>query len=232
MTTKIGRTAAIILAGGSGQRFGSDKLMEPIAGVNVLVRSLRAFESCGAVDDIIVVGREDILSLIADLCREEHIEKLCCVVPGGTTRALSCMAGLNALADEITLVAVHDAARPMVTDDIITQALETAARFGAAVPAVSVKDTIKQAEDGVVLSTPDRSSLHAVQTPQCFQRDIICAAMRAAVENNLPVTDDCSAVEAAGGTVYLTPGSEQNIKITARFDIRIAECILKEREDT
>ena len=224
------KTAVIILAGGSGRRFGSDKLMEKIGGVTVIERSLFAFQYCDAVSDIVLVARPDSIDILREICKTDKINKLAAVVPGGDTRALSCMAGLEALPDGVSLVAVHDGARPLVTDEVINNALEMAWEYGAAVPAVTVKDTIKICAADIVKSTPDRTTLAAVQTPQCFRRDIICGAMQKVIADNAAITDDASAVEYAGGTVRLSAGSEENIKITMRSDIALAEMILKGRK--
>ena len=129
------------------------------------------------------------------------------------------------------LLAVQDGARPLVTPALIDRTVEAAAKCGAAAPAVPVKDTIKTvAEDGAVTGTPDRSTLRAVQTPQVFEADLLKAALQSALENEVPVTDDCSAVERLGKVVYLIDGNEENLKITTPVDLVIAEAILAERE--
>ena len=113
---------------------------------------------------------------------------------------------------------------------VIRQAVETALRTGAAAPAIPVKDTIKVAEREVVLATPNRSSLYAVQTPQVFDFDLLRGALQKALDTGAAMTDDCSAVEALGMKVHLTPGDEENIKVTTPFDLTVAEAILNRRQ--
>ena len=151
------------------------------------------------------------------------------VVAGGETRTDSVMAGLAAVSDCTQLVAVHDGARPLVTDAVICRAVSKAKKFGAAAPAVRVKDTIKVSTDGAVEETPDRSKLYAVQTPQVFDRDLLAAALQNAKEQEIAITDDCSAVEALGMPVQLTDGDEENLKITTPFDLELAALILRRR---
>ncbi len=224
--------AAVIVAGGSARRFGSDKLMEDLAGLPVLVRSLLAFERCEPIDAIVVAARADRVDEVRALCGRYGVSKLSAVVPGGDTRAKSCLAGVMAVPPEAELIAIHDGARPLVTGDVILDALWTAYRHTAALPAVPVRDTIKEAEDGVVTATPNRSRLWAAQTPQCFQADLIRAALQDAAANAPEVTDDCLAVERIGGRIYLSKGSEENIKITTPLDLKLARALLAERRST
>ena len=153
------------------------------------------------------------------------------VVPGGETRLGSVLAGLRAVSEQTQLVAVQDGARPLVSEKVISAAVVQAGRCGAAAPAVPVKDTIKVASGGTVVETPDRSRLFAVQTPQVFDVDLLRGALQNAQEKQLPVTDDCSAVEAIGKKVFLTEGSEENIKITTPLDLELAEAILRRRRE-
>ena len=134
--------------------------------------------------------------------------------------------------EDMELLAVQDGARPLVTPERIDAVAEAAARTGAAAPAVAVKDTIKSVrEDGTVAETLDRSVLRAVQTPQIFEGSLLKAALQAAVEGDIPVTDDCSAVERLGKRVYLVDGDEENLKITTPVDLILAEAILRDREE-
>ena len=224
--------AAVIVAGGSARRFGSDKLMEDLGGMPVLIRSALAFERCEAIKSIVVAARADRVDEVRALCARCGVTKLTAVVPGGDTRAKSCLAGVMAAPPEAELIAIHDGARPLVTEDVILDALWTAYRHTAALPAVPVRDTIKEAEDGVVTATPDRSRLWAAQTPQCFQADLIRAALQDAAANAPEVTDDCLAVERIGGRIYLSKGSEENIKITTPLDLKLARALLAERSGT
>lgn len=209
---------AILVAAGSSRRMGFDKLSHRLPnGLTVLQTSLRAFELHPRVQDIVLVAGANM-----ETCRElaAACAKPCRAVPGGATRAESVRAGLAAASGEI--VAIHDAARPFVSPDVITAAIEAAEKSGAAAPAVPVKDTVKVAdENGRVQITPDRSTLFAVQTPQCFRRELYFQALAAvAGEKADLVTDDCSLFELAGLPVILTPGDYANLKITTKEDLK------------
>lgn len=230
-TTRCPFVTAVIVAGGSGTRFGGDKLMAELAGEPVLVHTLRAFERSPMIQEIILVTREDAMTDMARLCKTFELTKVSTVVAGGTTRALSSYAGVMSASEKAGIIAIHDGARPLVTEKIIEDAVWKAYRHASAVPAVPVKDTIKKAEKGVVTETPERSGLYAVQTPQCFQADLIRAALTDAVKNAPQVTDDCMAVERIGGVIHLTEGSEENIKITTPLDLALAEIVLKGRSE-
>lgn len=222
--------SAVIVAGGSSVRFGADKLFAEIAGVPVLGRSLRALASCECIREIILVVRKEILTQARALAEAAVGNKLKAVVPGGPTRAESAFAGVMAASPEAELIAIHDGARPLVSETVIIDALWGAYRHNAAAPAIHVKDTIKVASGHVVSHTPDRNTLFAVQTPQVFRAELIKAALTSAVENKTPVTDDCSAAEAIGAAIFLTEGSEENIKITTPLDLELAEAILRRRK--
>lgn len=223
--------SAVIVAGGSGSRFGGDKLAAELGGLSVLARTLLRFEDAELIKEIIVAAREDAIPDVADLCRRYRITKAANIVPGGKTRLLSSLNGVLATSKKAEIVAVHDGARPLVTDKIIQDAVWAAHLHSAAAPAVPVKQTVKLARDRIVLDTPERAALFAVQTPQCFQRDLLIAALTTAEEEAPDVTDDCMAVERIGGQVWLTDGDEENIKITTPLDLGIAELILKRRND-
>ena len=216
--------SAVLVAAGSSTRMGFDKLSFDLGGETVLHRSIRAFERCPDVTEIILVAgknRAFVEQQAADCTKPVRI------VPGGATRAESAKNGVLAAAGE--LVAVHDAARPFVSQTVIAAALTAAARCGAAAPAVPVKDTIKAAARGngktvpdacLVYTTPDRSTLYAVQTPQCFDRAAYLAALEELDEEKARlVTDDCSLFELTGRTVQLTQGDYANLKITTREDL-------------
>lgn len=218
---------AIIVAAGSAQRMqGIDKAVAPIAGVPMLRCTAEALSRSERIDVIHIVTRPDLVETVEALCA--GLPKVQKVLPGGATRSASVLAGLAAV--DTPLVAVHDGARPLVTVPVIDGAVEMAGRCGAAAPAVGVHDTVKLAHGGAVLSTPDRSALFAVQTPQVFETALLRRALAEGIARGLPLTDDCSAVEAAGHTVRLTAGSVENLKITTPIDLRFAEAILKERE--
>lgn len=225
------RTAccAVIVAAGSATRMGGiDKVMAPVGGVPMILRTAQVFSACPVIDEIVIVTRRELIAPIGELCYDTG--KVSGVICGGETRTDSVMAGLNALADRCRLVAIHDGARPLVTAQIIQDAVERASRTYAAAPAVAVKDTIKMASGGKIEATPDRSCLFAVQTPQVFDYDLVCAALTAARNKNLTLTDECSAVELLGKEVWLTQGSDENLKVTTPVDLAMAEAILQWRK--
>lgn len=219
---------AVVVAAGSARRMGGiDKAMTEIGGVPMLLRTVRAMAKSQQISGVTVVTREDLLDRVTALCADEP--KFLGAVAGGSSRAESVLRGLNAVLTP--LVAIHDGARPLVTVPVIDAAVEAAERCGAAAPAIAVHDTIKIAKNGVVEQTPDRSALFAVQTPQVFETSAIRKALQAALKQALPLTDDCSAAEYAGLQVRLTPGSEENLKITVPSDLVLAEAILQGRDD-
>lgn len=226
------RCAALVAAAGSSSRMGGvDKLMEFLDGIPVLARTLTALQSAESVDEIVIAAREEHLVAIAELCRRYGITKCKKVVRGGESRGHSVLLAALEASPDMELLAVQDGARPLVTPELIDRTVQAAARCAAAAPAVAVKDTIKvAAEDGAVTGTPDRSTLRAVQTPQVFSADLLKAALQSALEDGAPITDDCSAVERLGKTVYLVEGDEENLKITTPMDLVVAEAILAERE--
>ena len=222
------KVSAVLVAAGSSTRMGFDKLSFDLGGETVVQRSIRAFAECPLVSEIVLVAGKNraFLEQQAAACA-----KPVQVVQGGATRAESAKNGVLAAHGE--LVAVHDAARPFVSQAVITAALEAAAACGAAAPAVPVKDTVKRAVRGdgktvpehcMVTDTPDRSTLYAVQTPQCFDRAAYLAALdELDAEKARLVTDDCSLFELTGRPVQLTQGDYANLKITTREDLPRAE---------
>ena len=225
MTAQNTCTAVIVAAGSASRMGGIDKLFAPIGGIPVLLRTVQALSASAQISEIVIVAREGVLSKVRELCAAE--KKLKCVVSGGETRVHSVRNGLCAV--ETPLVAIHDGARPLVTAAVIDAAVAAAELHGAAAPAIAVHDTIKIAQAGVVLSTPDRATLFAVQTPQVFATEKIRAAIDTALALGIALTDDCSAAEAAGMTVQLTAGDRENLKITTPLDLDLAETILKRR---
>ena len=206
------RVSAIIVAAGNSTRMGFDKLAYEWEGQSVLLRSMRALAEHPAVDELVVVSDprrpyvQDAVKKMPGVVR---------LVKGGATRHDSVCEGLRAATGDY--VAIHDAARPFVSADVIERALAAAVHFGAAAPAVAVKDTVKIAKKDVVQSTPDRSTLFAVQTPQCFRREEYLALLEHTPADR--VTDDCSVYERAGKRVVLTQGSYANYKITTWEDL-------------
>ena len=225
------RCGAVVPAAGSSTRMGQDKVLLPLDGVPVIIRTLRALDNCPLIDEIVVVTREDLIVPISGLCRDAALSKVRKVVRGGETRTQSVLAGVEELSRSIELAAIHDGARPLVSQKVLEEVIRRAAQCGAAAPAVPVKDTVKVARDGLVESTPDRSVLYAVQTPQVFQRDLIRGALTKALEADAALTDDCSAVERLGIGVALTQGDYCNLKLTTPEDVAMAEALLAWREE-
>lgn len=219
----------VIVAAGSASRMGGiDKVMAPLDGEPMIVRTVRAFQNCDAIASIVIVTREDLIRPISGLCRD--MGKVAAVVAGGKTRQESVHLGLNALPKGTKLAAVHDGARPLISWQVIDRVVRAANTYGAAAPAVPVKDTIKVVAGGLVKETPDRSTLMAVQTPQVFDFDLLRGALRKAEEDGATVTDDCSAVERTGMKIKIVEGDERNLKVTTPMDLKIAELLLEEME--
>ena len=225
--------AALVAAAGSSSRMGGvNKLLEPLGGVPVLVRTLMALQQAPQIDEIVIATREEDLVEISGLCRTYGITKCTKVIRGGETRAHSVLLAAMEASADVKLLAVQDGARPLVTPELIECVIDAARRCGAAAPAIPVKDTIKEVRDGgAVERTVDRSSLRAVQTPQVFDASLLKAALQDAVENRITITDDCSAVERLGKVVFLVDGEEENLKITTPVDLILAEAILRAREN-
>lgn len=222
---------AVIVAAGRGTRMGAaeNKVFLPIAGRPVLAHTLEAFERCGRVEAVAVVAAKGEIGRVEELVRAGGFAKVRAIVPGGAERRDSVGAGLTALETEGVLV--HDAARPLVTPGQIEACCRAAEEFGAAALAVPVKDTIKVTEGGMIVSTPDRSSLLAVQTPQAFGRLELMEAHRLAREAGVPATDDAMLFERLGRKVAAVPGHDTNLKITTPEDLLVAELFLQRRRE-
>ena len=221
---------AVIVAAGSASRMGGiDKVMAPLGGEPMILRTVRAFEACEAVKEIVIVTRKDLMGPIAELC--SGFTKIRSVVQGGSSRQESVKLGLLAFSKEVRLAAVHDGARPLVSGELIDKVIRAAHSYGAAAPAIPVKDTIKVFEGGFIAATPDRSTLRAVQTPQVIDRDLLLGALEKAEQEGTALTDDCSAVEHIGMRVRLVEGEERNLKVTTPLDLKIAELLLEEKNE-
>ena len=218
---------AVIVAAGIASRMGGiDKVMAELDGEPMILRTVRTFQNCDAIKEIVVVTREDLILPIMRLCA--GFDKVRAVVCGGASRQESVGLGMNALSNKVKLVAVQDGARPLITEAVIDRTVRAAHSYGAAAPAVPVKDTIKVVTGGVVKETPDRAALQAVQTPQVFDFDLLRGALKKANQEGAAVTDDCSAVERLGMSVKIVEGDERNIKVTTPMDLKIAKLLLEE----
>ena len=232
--TKVARKAlklkycgAVIVAAGNASRMGGiDKVMAPLQGEPMLLRTVRTFQECDAIKEIVIVTREDLLERVSAMCGK--FDKVMAVVVGGKDRPESVNNGLNALSKKVKLAAIQDGARPLITWQVIDRTVRAANSYGAAAPAIAVKDTVKEVQGGVVVNTPDRSKLQAVQTPQVFDFDLLRGALKKAAQDGAAITDDCSAVERLGFKVKIVEGDERNIKITTPLDLKIAEAFLED----
>lgn len=218
---------AVIVAAGTASRMGGiDKVMAPLDGEPMIVRTVRTFQNCDAVKEIVIVTREDLIPKITSMCGK--FDKVRAVVVGGKDRPESVRNGLRMLSGQVKLAAVQDGARPLITEAVIDRTIRAAHTYGAAAPAIPVKDTVKVVAGGIVTTTPDRSTLKAIQTPQVFDVDLLKGALKKAGQDGAAITDDCSAVELLGYKVKIVEGDERNIKVTTPMDLKIAQMLLEE----
>ncbi len=229
--TKGRACGAVVAAAGSSTRMGGlDKLSMVIGGKPVLAHTLTALAKCRDIKEIVVVTRAEEIETIAAMCAEHQIPKITKVISGGATRMESVYKGVLQVSPEVGLIAVHDGARPFITESLVSLVVEAASKFNAAAPAIPVTSTVKQAKNGMVVKTIDRKELFEIQTPQIFTAELIKGALQNAVDKELYITDDCMAVEALGCPVKLTTGSRENIKLTTKTDVYYAEALLARRE--
>lgn len=217
---------AVIVAAGTGTRMGAgiNKVYLSLCGKSVLEHTVESFANSGAVDEIVIVTGIDDIDRARQITADCFVK--CTIVAGGDTRQQSVMNGITAT--DCEFVAVHDGARALVTDAIITETINAAKIYGAAAPAVPPKDTIKVADkDGFISGTVERESAYLIQTPQVFRREELIKAHRAA--QNIAATDDCMLIERMGRKIKITSGSYENIKLTTPEDMFTAERILNER---
>ncbi len=224
---------AIIVAAGRGTRFGSNipKQFLEIGGRPLLIHTLERFEKCAAIDEIVLILAANAIKNFLPTLAKYTFRKPIKIVAGGTTRAESVRNGLNAIdAKKCEIAAVHDGARPFVTDAEITATIEKARETGAACLVGKVTDTIKTIADGKINGTIDRENLRRALTPQAFRFDILQKAF--AHENfDARATDECYLIEKLGVEIAFVDGGAGNIKITTREDFRVAESLLKELEN-
>jgi 2-C-methyl-D-erythritol 4-phosphate cytidylyltransferase len=231
---------AIIVAAGTSERMGFDKLFALVSGKPVIAHTIAAFERTDCVDEIILVGRPDCLGELRKVIGEPTKVKQ--IAAGGTERSDSVRAGLDHLNPKSDFVAVHDAARPLVTPEKITRVFEVCRTSGgAATLAEPINDTLKRADlaavaasaeeagDLVIKESVDRSGIYGMQTPQVFARKLLEEAYQLVAKKNVSVTDEVSAVELLGRKVVLVPNHDFNFKITYPRDLPMAEFVLKQR---
>jgi len=228
------KACAIIVAAGKGKRFSDEKdsykqfLM--LGGKPVICWSLELFENLAGIRDVVIVAPDDRMGFCRSIAKRHKYGKVKAVVPGGRFRQDSVYSGLLKTAKDIDIILIHDSVRPLATAGLVSLCMEEAARCGAAVPAVPVKDTVKLGNKKMfVEQTIDRSKLWSVQTPQCFKRAVIIKAYDKARKDGFVGSDDSSVVERLPHEVKIVSGSEENIKITYPEDFTLAEAILKRR---
>jgi len=218
------------VAGGSSQRIGFDKLFAVIAGEPVIAYAIRAFERATSVSEIVVVAREERHDELRKISRDTGFKKVRSIVPGGERRQDSVRAGLDRIDRNAKYVAVHDAARPLITPEQIERAFAKCCVHGAAALAQPVNETLKRADaDLLIVGSVDRHQLYAMQTPQIFERKLIEDAYRAVYAESILVTDEVSAVERLGCKIALVLNEDFNFKITYPRDLPVADFILRER---
>lgn len=221
--------SAVVAAGGTGTRMGENKLLMDIGGMPVLARTLLALEKCEMIDEIIISAHKDSVPEYTQIAKTYRIKKLKSVVIGGENRSISVFKGISAVSEECRFVAVHDGARPFVTNEELEKVISKAFYTGAATASVPVKDTIKQITDDKITATIDRASLVQMQTPQVFDVDLIKGALTKVIEEKISVTDDCQAMEIMGFKPTVVTTSYDNIKITTPEDILLGQLILNKR---
>lgn len=227
---KKGGVWAVIVAGGSSRRMGFNKLTADLEGRPVLGWTVGAFNDCPAVDSIVLVCAANAQQELEKIARAASPEKLHAVITGGAHRHLSVAEGLGSVPEDAAMVVVHDAARPLVTCGMIERCLDVARNNGAAACARPVTDTLKRINDeGFIIESVDRSKLWAVETPQIFRADLLRRAYAEVIASGGYVTDETSAVQAAGAPVAVVETPEWNGKITFPADLELARVIIRGR---
>ena len=227
------KVTAIIVAAGSSTRMGKtvSKQLIKLNGSETILHTLRAFDKAASISETVVVCRESDISRIKSLAEENGIRKITAFVCGGNTRQQSVANGINAISFDTDYVAIHDGARPLVLPEDIDLTVKNAVRYGSSALCVFVKDTIKIVdENGFIESTPDRSRLVAIATPQIFELSLYKKAMLRAEAEKKDYTDDCQLIESLGEKIFVTFGSPSNIKLTTPEDIITAEVFLRSSE--
>lgn len=227
MMPKTGVTV-IVVAAGSSRRMGFNKLLEPLAGVPVLRRSLMAFERCPSIDRMIVVAGAEVGEVVKQWQLEGGLSKLSAVVAGGVERHDSVAAGLGALGEECEVVAVHDGARPLIHLEQISHCVDVARAHGAAVCARPITETIKRVDSsGAVVEAMEREGVWVMETPQIFERTLLERAYVEVMRSGAVVTDEVSAAQRIGVRVQVVNNAWANPKITFPGDLALAECLLE-----
>lgn len=223
------KCTAVVVAAGNSTRMQKDKNAMELGGVPVIIRTLREFEASPLISEIVLVTKAKNIENLAPLVKEYGLSKVKKVIAGGATRAQSSLNGVLAAERGAKLIAIHDGARPFVTQGIIEDAVNAAKDYRAAVPVIKSVDTLRTFENGFISGNLDRDTVARIQTPQVFDADLIKGALTYAVSKELPITDDASAAALLGLKIKTVPGDEDNIKLTTPKDMDLAELILKNR---
>lgn len=223
------KCTAVVVAAGNSTRMQKDKNAMELGGVPVIIRTLREFEASPLVSEIVLVTKAENIENLASLVKDYSLSKVKKVIAGGATRAESSLNGVLAAERGAKLIAIHDGARPFVTQGIIEDAINAARDYRAAVPIIKSVDTLRTFENGFISGNLDRDTVARIQTPQVFDADLIKGALTFAVSKELPITDDASAAALLGLKIKTVPGDEDNIKLTTPKDMDLAEMILKNR---
>jgi len=227
------RVAALIPAAGRGRRMAEElpKAFLPMDGIPLLAHTLRQFEACPGVGEVVVLAPPgNGVQLAEDLVKRFGFKKVSRIVPGGAERQDSVYAGLKVLEPDMDVVLIHDGARPFITPDLVERIVTETRISKAVVAAIPVRDTIKEiGEDGRVLKTLSRNLLWEIQTPQGFQYPLLLKAYEKAFQDRFYGTDDAALVERLGLRVKVISGSRYNLKITTPEDLVLGEALLKMR---
>ncbi len=225
------KIVALIAAAGLGKRMNAkiSKAFIPIFGKPILAYTVEKFEQCKFIEKIyLIVNQKEKDFCSKNIILKHNFSKVQELIKGGETRQDSVYNGLKVLDPDTDIVVIHDGARPLIEEDIIHKSIKTAQKYGAAIAAIPLKDTIKKSrKDFFINKTLNREEIWRAQTPQTFKYDIVLSAYHQAYKDRFFTTDDASIVERYGHKVKMIIGSEENIKITTPFDIIIAESFLK-----
>lgn len=228
----MGKVNALIVAGGKGKRMNSDKSKQflNIQEKPLIHHTLEKFSMCSDIDDIyLVLAEDEVRYFEGNILKRYNYSKPIIIVKGGRERQDSVYNGLVSMKD-CEVVLIHDGARPFVSDDIIKDGIRYASLYGGSAPGVKVKDTIKVIDEhGFSKATLKRDELVAIQTPQCFKYSTILEGHNYIRENKILVTDDTAALEIIGHKIFIYEGSYDNIKVTTKEDLTIAELIINGR---
>lgn len=232
MTGNNKNKTVIVAAGGSGTRMNGSipKQFLKLNKKPVLIHTLENFEKCSIIDEILLVVPRAEMAESRSLIDEWKIRKIKEVIPGGKTRQHSVWNGLRRLSKNCEIVIIHDGVRPFVSDDLIKNTVKSAVKFGAAITAIPIYDTVKRVKNREIEKTLDRSKLWRVQTPQAFRKDLLIKAYKYARENKITATDDSALIESSGQRIRVVKGEDINIKITSPADMMLAELIIKRNE--